>query len=72
MTSATLCKPIHDILSYSTFICPFGSGKCRKEAKKVQTFEYLENKKRFLDRIKSFFLVFEELLLGEKIKISRH
>ena len=45
MTSANLCKPNHDIINYSTSICPFESGKCGKEGKKLQKFEYLENEK---------------------------
>ena len=53
MTSANLCKPIHDIINYSTFICPFESGKCGKEGKKSQ--KYLENEKSFLDEIKNIF-----------------
>ena len=28
ITSASLSKPIHDIINYSTSICPFESGKC--------------------------------------------
>ena len=28
ITSVSLCKPIHDIINYSTSICPFESGKC--------------------------------------------
>ena len=40
---------------YSTFICPFESGKCGKEGKKLQKLEYLENEKRFLDEIKNIF-----------------
>ena len=39
-----LHKPIHDIADYSTSICPFVPGKCGKEGKKLQKFEYLENK----------------------------
>ena len=35
----------HDIINYSTSICPFESGKCEKEGKKLQKFEYLENLK---------------------------
>ena len=50
--SANLCKPIHDITNYATSICPFVSGKCGKEAKKLQKFEYLENEKSFFDEIK--------------------
>ena len=48
ITSANLCKTMHDI-NYSTSICPFESGKSGKEEEKIQKFEYLENKKSFLD-----------------------
>ena len=58
ITSANLCKLIHDIINYSTSICPFESGKCGKEGKKLQKFEYLENKKSFLDEIKNIFQSF--------------
>ena len=58
ITSVNLCKPIHDIINYSTSICPFVSGKCGKEGKKLQKFEYLENKKIFLDEIKNIFHFF--------------
>ena len=51
-TSGNLCKPVHDIITYSTSICPFESRNCGKEGKKLQKFEYLENKKSFLDEIK--------------------
>ena len=38
----------------------------------IQKFEYLEKDKSFLDEIK-FFIVFEGLLVGEKLlKNSRH
>ena len=36
ITSANLCKPIHDIINYSTFTCPFESEKCGKEGKELQ------------------------------------
>ena len=40
------------------------------EGKKIQICEYLENEKSFLDEIKKiFFIVFEGLSFGEKIKI---
>ena len=41
--------------NYSTSGCPFESGKFGKEGKKLQKFEYLENKKSFLDEIKNIF-----------------
>ena len=69
LTPADLCKPIHDIINYSTSICSFESGKCRKEEEKLRKFEYIENEKSFLDEIKTFFTVFEGLSFGEKIKI---
>ena len=47
ITSANLCKPIHDIMNYSTSICPFESGKCGIEGKKLQRLGYLENEKSF-------------------------
>ena len=48
--STNLCKPIHEI------ICPFDFGKSKKERKKLQKSEYLENKKSFFDEIKKHFL----------------
>ena len=39
VASANLRKPIHDIINYSTFICPFESEKCGKEGKKLLNFE---------------------------------
>ena len=69
-SSGYLCKPIHDIINYPTSICSFESGECGKEEEKLQKFEYLENKKSFLDEMKKFFAVFEELSFGEKIRIS--
>ena len=46
---------MHDIINYSTSICPFESRKCGKEEGKIQKFEYLENRKSFLDEIKNIF-----------------
>ena len=48
ITPANLCKPMHDIINYSTSICPFESGKSGKEEEKIQKFEYLKNGKTFL------------------------
>ena len=55
ITSANLCKPIHDIINYSTSIWPFEFGKCGIEGKNLQKFEYLENEKSLLDEIKNVF-----------------
>ena len=61
---------MHDIINYSTSICPFPfvplSGK---EKEKIQKFEYLEDEKSFLDEIKNIFL-FEGLSFGEENDIS--
>ena len=62
------CKPIHDITNYSTFICPFVSGKCGKEGKKLQNFKYLENEKSFFDEIKKTFHSFGRAIIWWKNK----
>ena len=36
-------------------MCPFESGNCGKQGKKLQKLEYLENKKSFLDELKNIF-----------------
>ena len=62
MTSANLCKSIHDIITnYSTSICPFKYGKCGKEGKNYKKLEYLENEKSYLDKTKTFSIVFKGL-----------
>ena len=53
--SQKLHLPIHDIINYSTSICPIESGKCGKEGKKLQKVEYPENEKSFLDDNKKHF-----------------
>ena len=47
------------------FHLSFESGECGNERKKFLKIQYLENKKSFLDQIKSIRLSF-----GEKIKIA--
>ena len=49
---------MHDIINYSTSVCPFESGKCGEEEKKLQKFEYLDHEKSFLDEIKNIFRSF--------------
>ena len=60
ITCADLCRPIHAIINYSTFIFPFESGNCVKEGKKLQ------KKKKYLENKKSFFFVVIEVLSCEK------
>ena len=62
ITSANLCKPIHDIINYSTSICPFEFGKCGKEGKKYKNTRICIEMK--------YFIAFGGLLFGEKIKNS--
>ena len=45
--SANLCKPIHDIINYSTSICPFESRKCGKEGKNYKNLNILRMKRAF-------------------------
>ena len=35
VASANLCRPIHDIINYFASMCPFESGNCGKEGKKI-------------------------------------
>ena len=49
---------MHDIINYSTSICPFESGKCGKEGKKLQKVEYLENENELFRRNKKHFSQF--------------
>ena len=45
------------------------SGKCGKEGKKLEKFDYLENEKSFLGKIKNTFPSFEGLSFGQKLRI---
>ena len=49
---------MHDIINYSTSICPFESGKSGNEEEKIQKIKYLENEESFLDEIKNIFCNF--------------
>ena len=53
-------------LNCSTFICPFVSGKCGMEGKKLQKLGYLENEKSFLDEIKNTFHSFGRAIIWWK------
>ena len=66
IASANLCKSFHDIVNYSTSICPFKCGKCGKEGKKIQKIEYPKNEKSFLDEIKSIFHSFKRAIIWWK------
>ena len=57
ITSANLGKPIHDIINYSAFICPFEFEKCRMEGNKLQKFEYLNNEKSIFQFLKGYQLM---------------
>ena len=49
-------------------ISPFESGKCGMERKKLQKFEYLENKMSYFDEMKNIFYSFEMAIIWYKIK----
>ena len=59
---------MHDIINYSTTICPFESRKGRKEEEKIQKFEYAENEKSFLDETKNSFHSFWRVIIWWKNK----
>ena len=40
-----------------------GNGKCGREWKNLQTFEYLQNKKSFYDEIKNIFYNFLRIII---------
>ena len=68
ITILNLCKPIHDIINYSTAICPFESGKCGKEEENYKNLNISRMKRRW--NKETFFSVFERLSLDAKIKIQ--
>ena len=73
ITSANLCKPIHDIINYSISICSFESKKCGKEGKKLYLIyldytEFLESEKRFFHEIKNIFYSFWKAIIWWKEK----
>ena len=63
-----LCKPINNIIHYSTSIYSFVSEKCWKEGETLQKFEYLENEKSFFDKIKNTFHSFWKAIIWWKNK----
>ena len=71
ITSANLCKPIHDITKYSTSICPFESGKCGKERKTTKISITWERKGLSRWNKKTCFIVFKGLSFGEKWKLGK-
>ena len=50
----------------SIWICKMWKGR-----EKIQKFEYLKNKKIFLDEIKNSFIVFQGLSFDEKYKFDK-
>ena len=56
--SSNLCKPIQNMLNYSTSICTFESAKFGKEQKKIKKLDYLENEYFFSGETKTYFMVF--------------
>ena len=59
---------MHNIINYSTSICPFESVKGEKEEEKIQKFEYLENGKSILDEIENIFHSFWRAIIWWKNK----
>ena len=55
-------------INYCYSICPFESGKSRKEGEIVHKSEYLKNQMSLFDEIKNIFKVSERLSVGKKIK----
>ena len=77
ITFANLCKPIHNIINYTTSICPFESGTFEHEGKNCKNKnKKSKNKKSFIDQIKNIFHSFWRAVIWWKnkklIKNSRH
>ena len=68
IASANLCKPIHDIIKYSTSIYPFETEKCRKEGKNYKNLNISRSKRCFLDEIKTSFHKFWSAIIWWKNK----
>ena len=68
ITSSKLCKPVHDIINYPTFIYPIESEKCGKKGKKIQQFGYVNNENSFFDEIKGVFHSFWRTIIWCKNK----
>ena len=62
---------MHGIINYSTSFCPFESGKSGKEEERIQTFEYLENEKSFLEEMKNISQFLKGYHLVKKIKFDK-
>ena len=68
IASANLCKPIHDIIKYSTSIYPFETEKFRKEGKNYKNLNISRSKRGFLDEIKTSFHKFWSAIILWKNK----
>ena len=63
VTSANLCKTIHDIINYSTSICPFEFDSVKRKEKNYKKLNISRTKINNM-----FFIVFEGLSIDEKNK----
>ena len=71
ITSANLCKPVHDTKKYSPCICLVNLESVERKGKNYKKLNISKKKKRAfpMKLKKTFFIVFEGLCFGEKIKI---
>ena len=59
---------MHDIINYTTSICPFESGKSGEEEEKNTKIWISQERKELFRWKKKHFSIFEGLSFGEKIK----
>ena len=71
LTSANLCKPIHDIINYFTFIL-LNLKIVERNGKNHKHLNISKTKRAFKMKWKAVFIVFEGLSFGEKVKNSEH
>ena len=54
ITSVNLCKPVHDIINYSTFTCPFKPESVERKGKITKLWISRERKELFRRNEKHF------------------
>ena len=71
ITPLNLCKPIHDIINYSTSICSFESRKCGKEVEKSQILNISRTKRDFWIYKKHFSQFLKGYHMVKKYKFDK-
>ena len=69
ITSANLCKSVHDIINFSLSFAPLNLESVEKKGKSYKiSLKFFKNEKSFLDKIKSIFHSFWKAIMWWKKK----